>query len=107
MVPKYFIRLNNIPLTVNGKVNKALLPQPKIEKQEYVAPTNDLEKLLQDIFSNLLDTEKKIGVTSNIFDYYIDSLIMIKAQTALYSMDLMLIHKLFMNIKQLETWLII
>lgn len=85
MVPKYFIRLNNIPLTVNGKVNKALLPQPKIEKQEYVAPTNDLEKLLQDIFSNLLDTEKKIGVTSNIFDYYIDSLIMIKAQTALYS----------------------
>lgn len=85
MIPKHFIRLEEFPLTVNGKINKSLLPLPELKTQTYEAPQNELEDLLQNIFMQLLNTDIKISVTTNIFEYYIDSLILIKAQTILYS----------------------
>ena len=85
MVPKYYISLNEIPLTGNGKVNKHLLPAPVIESPKaLVKPENDVEQVLHDIFCELLQISE-ISVISNIFDYYVDSLTIIKAQTKLYS----------------------
>lgn len=86
MVPKYFVKVDKIPLTVNGKVDKASLPAPTNKtNQNYLAPESELEKLLHDIFALLLNVEK-ISVTDNLFDYMIDSLTIIKAQTKLYSL---------------------
>ena len=44
-----------------------------------------LKKTLQEIFSIVLGLDNKIGVAENIFDYYIDSLTLIKLQSILYS----------------------
>lgn len=85
MIPNHFTRLDTIPLTINGKVDKAALPLPKNSPKDYVAPKNELEKTLQEIFSIVLGLDNKIGVTENIFDYYIDSLTLIKLQSILYS----------------------
>lgn len=97
MIPKYFIRINQIPLTVNGKVNKSLLPLPqKNITNEYIYPCNELEQLLYDIFIKTLKTEK-ISVTQNIFDYLIDSLTIIKIQTKLYSFGISIDTQTFYN----------
>lgn len=86
MVPKYFVKLDAIPLTPNGKIAKALLPMPKqrVSNNEYIAPETELEKILHSVFCELLKLPK-ISITSNLFDYYIDSLLLIKAQTLLYT----------------------
>lgn len=85
MIPNHFTRLASIPLTINGKVDKSALPLPKNTTKDYVAPKNELEKTLQEIFSIVLGLDNKIGITENIFDYYIDSLTLIKLQSILYS----------------------
>ncbi len=86
MIPKYYVVLNEIPLTGNGKINKKLLPIPTLdEPNEIVAPQNSVEQVLYDIFCELLQLNE-LSVTSNIFNYYVDSLVIIKAQTKLYSL---------------------
>ena len=86
MVPKYFITVDNIPLTINGKVDKKLLPEPNTENTStFVSPSNEIEKSIYDIFCELLQTEN-ISVIDNLFNYYIDSLTIIKAQTRLYGL---------------------
>lgn len=102
MIPNYFIRLKEIPLTINGKINKSLLPLPEVKETLYVAPKNDLERLLQNIFMQLLNTEIKLSVTANIFEYYIDSLILIKAQTMLYSKGIDINTQIFYEYKTIR-----
>ena len=85
MVPKYFVSLDGLPLTSNGKIQKDKLPMPtNSEHDVFVAPEGDLEVLLSKIFCKLLGL-KKMSATGNFFDYYVDSLIIIKAQTLLYN----------------------
>ena len=84
MVPKYIIKLDQMPITTNGKVNKRDLDKRKItktEKQTYVAPENDLQSLLCDTWNQFLHTQ--IGIDDNIFEVGVDSLIAIKFKTAL------------------------
>lgn len=97
MIPKHFIRINEIPLTVNGKIDKSLLPLPqKNNNTEYIYPCNELEQLIYDIFIKILKIEK-ISVTQNIFDYLIDSLDIIKIQTKLYSFGISIDTQTFYN----------
>ena len=84
MIPNHFIRLDNIPLTINGKVDKSKLPLPKNNSNKYVGPENKLEEILQDLFTDLLNLKRKISVEDNFFDHYVDSLLIIKAQSILY-----------------------
>lgn len=85
MVPKYYVSLQELPLTGNGKINKKLLPLPALnESKELVKPSNKVEHTLHNIFCELLQVPE-LSVTANIFDYYVDSLTIIKAQTKLYS----------------------
>ena len=88
MIPNYFIRLDSFPLTINGKIDKTKLPKPKKEKHKYEQPKNEVEKILQQLFTELLKPQEPISVTDNIFDYYVDSLLLIKAQSMLYSKGL-------------------
>lgn len=85
MVPRYYVLLDEFPFTSNGKVNKKELPMPTtFEHDVFVPAQTPLEKELHDIFCKLLNISE-ISVTANIFDYYVDSLIIIKAQTILLS----------------------
>ncbi len=84
MVPKYIIKLDKMPITTNGKINKRELEKRKItktEKRTYIAPENELQTLLCDTWNRFLHTQ--IGIDDNIFEVGVDSLIAIKFKTAL------------------------
>ncbi len=86
MIPKYIIKLDKIPITPNGKIDKKQLDKRKIakvEKQTYVAPKNELQTLFCNTWNQFLHT--KIGIDDNIFEVGVDSLIAIKFKTALLS----------------------
>jgi amino acid adenylation domain-containing protein len=70
MIPNYFVQLDRIPVTPNGKVDRKALPTPKITKvEEYTAPRDKNDNILVDIWSGVLDIEKDIiGIDSNFFE---------------------------------------
>jgi amino acid adenylation domain-containing protein len=71
MVPSFFVPVDKIPLTANGKVDRGALPEPgdTRDKNEMALPANEIEKRLADIWSGVLDVERdSIGRDSNFFD---------------------------------------
>ncbi|MGD2087798.1 MAG: amino acid adenylation domain-containing protein [Candidatus Aminicenantes bacterium] len=70
MIPKYVVPLKTLPLTGNGKLDRKLLPEPRIgDAQEYTAPKDEREKKLADIWSQVLGVNKEIiGIDDNFFD---------------------------------------
>jgi acyl carrier protein len=70
MVPSYFIQIEKIPLTANGKIDRKSLPDPRITfGNEYIAPRNEIEEQLVVIWSEILGIEReKIGINFNFFD---------------------------------------
>jgi acyl-CoA synthetase (AMP-forming)/AMP-acid ligase II/acyl carrier protein len=71
MVPNYYVRLDSIPLTSNGKVDRKSLPDPEgtgISQGDYVAPRTTTEKQLVKIWSDVLRSkEEEIGLESDFF----------------------------------------
>jgi len=70
MIPSFFIRMDNIPLTPNGKVDRKELPCPDGNINtgtEYVAPRNDTEKKLAKIWAEVLGADR-IGINDNFFE---------------------------------------
>jgi len=71
MVPNYYVKLESIPLTSNGKVDRKALPDSEgtgLKQGEYVAPSTETEKKLVKIWSEVLRTkEKEIGLDSDFF----------------------------------------
>jgi amino acid adenylation domain-containing protein/thioester reductase-like protein len=60
MLPKVFVHLKSLPMTVNGKVDKRALPEPEQGRQRLAGREgrNDLERRLCDIFAKALGTDK-------------------------------------------------
>ncbi|WP_156856518.1 non-ribosomal peptide synthetase [Oceanobacillus sp. AG] len=70
MIPSYFVQLEQMPLTPNGKIDRNSLPEPEGELQtgnEYVFPRNPIEEKLANIWQEILDTER-VGVKDDFFD---------------------------------------
>ncbi|MGG6314569.1 amino acid adenylation domain-containing protein, partial [Paenibacillus macerans] len=70
MVPTYFIQLDEIPLTGNGKINRRALPAPTPARPEgsgYAPPQNDAEAELCRMWRETLGVES-VGVLDNYFD---------------------------------------
>lgn len=69
MIPSVLIQLDSLPLTNNGKIDKKALPEPEftVEKKDYIAPKNDLQKKLCDMFVNALGIDK-VGIDENFFE---------------------------------------
>ena len=81
MVPTAFMVLDALPLTLNGKINKAALPKIDAAKQvsEFIAPSSDTEKALANLWATLLAMdEAKISATANFFDLGGHSLLLTK-----------------------------
>jgi amino acid adenylation domain-containing protein len=70
MVPSFFVKIDNIPLAPSGKVNRNLLPEPKIESNiEFIAPRNETEHRLRKVWADILDfEEQEIGIDYNFFE---------------------------------------
>ncbi len=70
MLPTYYVQLESLPLTTNGKIDKKSLPDPKeislSSGVEYVAPRNETEEKLVKIWQDVLKRDK-IGVKDDFF----------------------------------------
>ena len=79
MVPSFIIPLDEIPLTVNGKVNKKALPGVDFDglKRGYVAPTNDTEKIIVQSFEEVFDI-KQVGLFDDFVRLGGDSILAIR-----------------------------
>ena len=69
MIPSYFMKLEKMPLTANGKLNRKSLPKPEIEinLNEYEGPRNETEEKLVKIWKEVLGAEK-VGINDNFFE---------------------------------------
>jgi amino acid adenylation domain-containing protein len=70
MVPRAYVVLESLPLTPNGKVDRRALPAPDtliFDKQNYVAPTTQVEKALVEIWAKVLGKEQ-VGIDDNFFE---------------------------------------
>ncbi|MCQ2117882.1 MAG: non-ribosomal peptide synthetase, partial [Bacteroidales bacterium] len=64
MVPSCYVRLDTMPLTTNGKIDRRALPEPELVQENYVAPESRNEKLLCKFVEELLGVEQ-IGITDS------------------------------------------
>jgi acyl carrier protein len=69
MVPSAFVRLDALPLTANGKLDRKALPAPEFESAEdrYVAPRTPVEEVLAGIWAQVLRVDR-VGVHDSFFD---------------------------------------
>ncbi len=72
MVPTAFVVLKEMPLTLNGKVNRAALPSPdsvRLESgaQAAAAPRTPVEEVLAGIWEKVLELER-VGVNDNFHE---------------------------------------
>jgi len=76
MVPSSFTELTALPLTINGKVDRDLLPDPDAVRpavEAYVAPGNEVERVLAEAFARALGVDR-VGVDDNFFELGGDSI---------------------------------
>ena len=85
MVPGLWIEMDSFPVTPNGKVDKRKLPEPDISELlsvEYVAPRNETEEKLAQVWKELLGAER-VGIHDNFFELGGHSLLVIRLISAI------------------------
>jgi amino acid adenylation domain-containing protein len=68
MMPRVMMVIDKFPLTVNGKIDRKSLPEPNLSELtvSYIAPSNNIEKQLCEIWQDLLGLEL-VGVNDDFF----------------------------------------
>jgi acyl carrier protein len=88
MVPNYYVKLESIPLTSNGKVDRKHLPDPEstgLKQGEYVAPKTETEKHLVKLWSEVLGVEEStLSIKVDFFDLGGNSLNAIRLITRIH-----------------------
>jgi amino acid adenylation domain-containing protein len=71
MVPSFFVMLDTLPLTVNGKVDRRALPAPEMARSElsqtFVAPKTPIQEMLALMWAEVLGIEQ-VGIHDNFFE---------------------------------------
>jgi thioesterase domain-containing protein/acyl carrier protein len=71
MVPAYFMQIEKIPLTANGKIDRRALPAPGLNSERggaFTAPGTEIEMKLVKIWAEVLALEKeKISIHADFF----------------------------------------
>jgi aryl carrier-like protein len=70
MVPAAYVRLESLPLTANGKLDRKALPAPEGDAyvvRQYEAPQGAIEELLAGIWAELFNRER-VGRHDNFFE---------------------------------------
>ncbi|WP_128755346.1 non-ribosomal peptide synthetase, partial [Aquimarina sediminis] len=94
MIPGYYVRLSEMPMTSTGKLDRKSLPSPEGEKVAYQAASTPTEKQLVTLWSELLHLESdQLSVSSSFFDLGGNSLravVLINMISKLFSVHLVL-----------------
>ncbi|MCP5053561.1 MAG: amino acid adenylation domain-containing protein, partial [bacterium] len=76
MIPSYFIHVEEIPLTLTGKIDRRALPEPGTGPyEETIAPRDEIERKLVEIWTEVLSRDvshasqlrESIGIAANFF----------------------------------------
>ncbi|EOI00749.1 amino acid adenylation domain-containing protein [Enterococcus moraviensis ATCC BAA-383] len=68
MVPDFIQEINEIPITRNGKLDKAKLPVPEIKQdKEIVLPQSPIEETIHRLFKEILNVEQ-VSIHNSFFD---------------------------------------
>ncbi|KPG85161.1 non-ribosomal peptide synthetase [Pseudomonas sp. RIT-PI-o] len=70
MVPSALVKLDELPLTANGKLDRRALPKPErsaLFAREYAAPQGEVETALADIWAEVLQVER-VGREDHFFE---------------------------------------
>lgn len=68
MIPAFVMQIDKIPLNRNGKLDEKALPPISISgEKKYIAPGNERELLVTQIFQEVLGMDK-VGIEDNFFD---------------------------------------
>jgi amino acid adenylation domain-containing protein len=77
MIPSAFVKLESLPLSHSGKVDRRVLPDPNNVRPElaapYLSPRSQVERKLVTIWEDVLDI-RPVGVNDGFFDLGGDSL---------------------------------
>ena len=83
MIPRIYVFLEAMPLSLNGKVDRKALPKPVLEKRiEYAAPRNNLESIITKIWKDELGLDN-IGINDNFFEVGGHSLLLTRVHSRL------------------------
>jgi amino acid adenylation domain-containing protein len=88
MVPALFVPVESLPLSPNGKVDRAALPPPTaaaVNDAPAEAPASQLEQSLADLWRRILRAER-VGLDDNFFDLGGDSLLLVAVHSNLQKM---------------------
>ena len=80
MVPSALVFLEELPLTINGKLDRKALPAPELtSKKAYIKPRNELEEKVCQIWSEVLGLPAdKVGIQDDFFRLGGDSIVSIQ-----------------------------
>lgn len=76
MVPAFFVKMKQFPLTASGKVDKKSLPNPKsYMNRPVIPPANEIQQEIIEIWAEVLEIKTiQIGTNMSFFDIGGDSL---------------------------------
>ncbi len=86
MIPGFFVELDKIPLTPNGKIDRQLLPDvtgKDLIRKRYVAPRNEMEHELATIWQDVLNVDR-VGITDSFFELGGHSLMVAQVLNRIY-----------------------
>lgn len=97
MIPSWFVRIDGIPLTKNGKVDYDALPLPERAVIESSRPKNEIEKISLAVWKKIFNTES-ITVVDNFFELGGDSIKAIQVASQMFD------HGIFLEVKDILTY---
>jgi thioesterase domain-containing protein/acyl carrier protein len=70
MIPSAFVLMDELPLNLNGKIDRKALPEPEAAQapaESYIAPRTPVEELVCELFAHVLGAER-VGIEDNFFE---------------------------------------
>ena len=104
MVPQYFMRLEKMPHTPNGKIDRKALPEPNVQEKDKakVGPRNERDKIIIEILEKYLK-QKEISLSDSFYELGGDSLTAISLITSIQSeFDVQISIKEILNCKTIQ-----
>ncbi|MEV4128619.1 amino acid adenylation domain-containing protein [Nocardia sp. NPDC049707] len=75
LVPAAVMILDKIPLSPNGKLDRAALPAPTVQAKRFRAPASPTEEIVAGVFADILGIDGPVGADDDFFELGGNSLV--------------------------------